>query len=297
MAGKGKKRSRQGGKKKAAGNVEKHVAKDVFSDEEDEQKEMRMNAQMDIDGVYEYEMPDKFDNDSEIDEDEAFNSEDEQAYGMFFNKNKQQQKKKQQQQAFYSDEEEEQQPDQEEPEEEESGDLLSDLLGTTPAKRLSTIDDEEEEEEGNFSKEEEEEEEDQDEKSKNLQSFVDGLVTTKEKKNKPIADILDDTPASDFAKSVFIEKEEEGPLTLNSLLGITGNKKKDQEEIKNLWDTTSQLNLVKIKKQLSELQKETAIPLEAKIAPILEQRASRKVAYMEKKKRCRNFSTNCSYKS
>ncbi|EGZ27017.1 hypothetical protein PHYSODRAFT_553738 [Phytophthora sojae] len=59
-------------------------AADVFSDEEEEatQQERAMNARADVDEVFEYEEPTFDQEDSELDEDEAFDSDDEAAYGI-----------------------------------------------------------------------------------------------------------------------------------------------------------------------------------------------------------------------
>ncbi|KAG3110345.1 hypothetical protein PI124_g4903 [Phytophthora idaei] len=123
---------------------------DVFSDDEEQaaHQERTMNARADVDEVFEYEEPTFDQEDSEVDEDEAFNSDDEAEYGLFFNKKEK---------------------EQEEEDEEEGGDLLSDLLGSAPASRLSTASDEEEE--------------DEEEKIKNLGEMVDSLVEKKSKKN------------------------------------------------------------------------------------------------------------------
>ncbi|OWZ21829.1 U3 small nucleolar RNA-associated protein [Phytophthora megakarya] len=60
------------------------ASKDVFSDDEEEaaHQERTMNARADVDEVFEYEEPTFEQEDSEVDEDEAFNSEDEAAYGI-----------------------------------------------------------------------------------------------------------------------------------------------------------------------------------------------------------------------
>ncbi|KAH7474029.1 U3 small nucleolar RNA-associated protein 14 [Phytophthora ramorum] len=119
---------------------------DVFSDDEEEaaHQERAMNARADVDEVFEYEEPTFDAGDSEVDEDEAFNSEDEAAYGNFFGGHKKE--------------------EDDDDEEEEGGDLLSDLLGTAPAARLATN------------------EEDEDEKIKNLGKMVDGLVEKRSRK-------------------------------------------------------------------------------------------------------------------
>ncbi|KAK1928665.1 Uncharacterized protein P3T76_015768 [Phytophthora citrophthora] len=148
-------------KPKGKGRARSTASKDVFSDDEEEaaHQERTMNARADVDEpTFEQE-------DSEVDEDEAFNSEDEAEYGMFFNKNK-----------------EEEQEEEEEEEEDEGGDLLSDLLGTTPATRLSTASDEEDDED----------------KIKNLSKMVDTLV---EKKSRKKLDEIDSQFASEAAGS------------------------------------------------------------------------------------------------
>ncbi|ETP48472.1 hypothetical protein F442_05801, partial [Phytophthora nicotianae P10297] len=138
------------------------ASKDVFSDDEEQaaHEERTMNARADVDEVFEYEEPTFDQEDSEVDEDEAFNSDDEAEYGMFFNKKEKEQ----------------------EEDEEEGGDLLSDLLGTTPATRLSTASDDEENEE---------------DKIKNLGEMVDSLV---EKKSKKKLEEIDSQFASESAE-------------------------------------------------------------------------------------------------
>ncbi|TDH69150.1 hypothetical protein CCR75_008172 [Bremia lactucae] len=118
---------------------------DVFSDDEKEvvQQERVMDARADVDVVFDYEEPTFDQEDSEVDEDEAFNSDDETAYGMIFNKQKVKELKA---------------------DDEDGGDLLSDLLGTTAASRLSTASDDDET---------------QDQKIPNLQKMVDALVNEK----------------------------------------------------------------------------------------------------------------------
>ncbi|KAL3669703.1 hypothetical protein V7S43_005084 [Phytophthora oleae] len=164
-ARKGKKVASTSAKPKGKGRARSTASKDVFSDDEEEaaHQERTMNARADVDEVFEYEEPTFEQEDSEVDEDEAFNSEDEAEYGMFFNKSKQ--------------EEEE-----DEEEEDEGGDLLSDLLGTAPATKLSTASDEEEDEE----------------KIMNLSKMVDDLV---EKKSRKKLDEIDSQFASEAAGS------------------------------------------------------------------------------------------------
>ncbi|KAL7693684.1 putative small-subunit processome, Utp14 protein [Plasmopara halstedii] len=122
-----------------------HKSNDVFSDDEKEatHQEQVMNARADVNEVFEYEEPSFDQGDSEVDEDEAFNSEDEESYGMFFTKSTK-----------------------EKVEDEQGGDLLSDLLGTAPASRLSTGSEEDNDED----------------KIKNLSEMVDSLVEKKSKK-------------------------------------------------------------------------------------------------------------------
>lgn len=262
--------------KKASGNgkgkatqtraaAQRTVSKDVFSDDEDEAKEARMNAQMDIDGVYEYEQPETFEQDSEIDEDEAFNSEDEQSYGMFFQKSKGGKKVPQ------SDEEEEDEED-----DEAGGDLLSDMLGTTPAKRLSTHGDDDEDaltasdDEGS----------DDEAKHKGLLSFVDQLVPSKQSKKQNLQELSEGQKGP--AKSTFVS----GELTLGSLLGAAATEPGDEAVALNAG-----LNLNKVKKQVRDLDTEGGSALHAALAPVQEERAARKIAYTEKKKDVDLFQT------
>lgn len=85
------------------------MVKGYFETEEVEDKDLK---RVDIDEVYEYELPENF-KDEEIDEDEAFNSEDEAAFGTHFEKEQ-------------SDESEE----------EDDGVLLSDMLNDDKRKDL-----------------------------------------------------------------------------------------------------------------------------------------------------------------
>ncbi|KAF0758634.1 hypothetical protein AaE_003877, partial [Aphanomyces astaci] len=78
--------ARKAGKGKGA--AKRKAPLDVYEhgDTHDDLKEQRENDRMDVDGVYEYEAPEKIsrDQDSEIDEDEAFNSDDDATFGTFF---------------------------------------------------------------------------------------------------------------------------------------------------------------------------------------------------------------------
>ncbi|TMW60257.1 hypothetical protein Poli38472_000299 [Pythium oligandrum] len=234
---------------------DKVVARDVYSDDDDDEKEARMNDKMDIDGVYEYEQPETFEQDSEIDEDEAFNSEDEEQYGSFFNKKGKKSK---------GSDNEDTADDEEDDEDVGGGDLLSDMLGTAPAARLSTAKTEEEDddEDGVFEDSDEDDDETSSEqKQRNLASLVDQLVPTKQKKK--LQEIAEEGAYDD------------GELTLSSLLG-------GGDEVSASKDG---VNLSKVKKQIRDLEADAAEsgPLSAAIAPVHEERASRKIAYTEKK--------------
>lgn len=262
-----KKASGKGKAKQTRAAAQRTVSKDVFSDDEDEAKEARMNAQMDIDGVYEYEQPETFEQDSEIDEDEAFNSEDEQSYGMFFQKGKAGGKK-----APQSEEEEEDDDD----EEEAGGDLLSDMLGSAPAKRLSTIGDDDED----ALTASDDEASDDETKHKGLLSFVDQLVPAKQSKKQNLQELSEGQKGP--AKSTFVS----GELTLGSLLGAAATESGDEGEALNAG-----LNLNKVKKQVRDLDTEGGSALHAALAPVQEERAGRKIAYVEKKKDVDLFQT------
>ncbi|KAE9180999.1 hypothetical protein PF005_g23047 [Phytophthora fragariae] len=234
-------------------------AADVFSDDDEEaaQQERAMNARADVDEVFEYEEPTFDQEDSELDEDEAFDSDDEASYSMFFNqKNKNKKNKKQQ---------EEQQEEEEEEEDEEGGDLLSDLLGTTPAARLSTVSDEEEEDE------------DDEQKIKNLSMMVDGLVQQKSRKK---LDEIDSQFANEAAPAAA-----DGELTLGSLLGAQtakpGAEAAEDEEADE--KTKTGLDLRRVRQQVRELEGDgSTLTLQANRDPVLDARAQRKLAYTEK---------------
>ncbi|KAG2781523.1 hypothetical protein PC129_g215 [Phytophthora cactorum] len=175
---------RKGGKSRAS--------TDVFSDDEEQaaHQERTMNARADVDEVFEYEEPTFDQEDSEVDEDEAFNSDDEAEYGLFFNKKEK---------------------EQEEEDEEEGGDLLSDLLGSAPASRLSTASDDEEE--------------DEDEKIKNLGEIVDSLV---EKKSKKKLEEIDSQFATESAEGELTLGSLLGAQTLKP--GAEGAEEEEADE-------------------------------------------------------------------
>ncbi|KAE9045245.1 hypothetical protein PR003_g501 [Phytophthora rubi] len=235
-------------------------AADVFSDDDEEaaQQERAMNARADVDEVFEYEEPTFDQEDSELDEDVAFDSDDEASYSMFFNqKNKNKKNKKQQ------EEQQEEEEDAEEEEEEEGGDLLSDLLGTTPAARLSTASDEEEEED-----------EDDEQKIKNLSMMVDGLVQQKSRKK---LDEIDSQFANEAAPAAA-----DGELTLGSLLGAQTAKPGAEDEEAD-EKTKTGLDLRRVRQQVRELEGDgSTLTLQANRDPVLDARAQRKLAYTEK---------------
>ncbi|KAG6612692.1 putative U3 small nucleolar RNA-associated protein [Phytophthora cinnamomi] len=244
------------------------AAADVFSDDEEEaaQQERAMNARADVDEVFEYEEPSFEQEDSELDEDEAFDSDDEAAYGMFFNKKKSDKSKKKKKQEDVEEEEEEG----EEEEEEDGGDLLSDLLGTAPAARLSTASDQEEEEE-------EEEDADDEQKIRNLGALVDGLVQHKSRRKLGEID-------AQFAN----EAPADGQLTLGSLLGAQAAKPgaeaaEDDDEADE--KTKTGLDLRRVRQQVRELEGDgSTLTLQANREPVHDARAQRKLAYADKSK-------------
>lgn len=263
------------GKAKHSVRKETSVVKDVYSDEEDDEQEERMNAKMDIDGVYEYEQPETFENDSEIDEDEAFNSEDEQSYGNFFQKAKQQTKGGKKSADAADDDSDEgtaEFDDDAEEDEEAGGDLLSDLLGTAPAKRLSTKHDDDEDDDSAL-------ENSDDDEPKNLSSLADGLVP--ERKKKKLQEIS--TEGVGLSASIAGDSSE---LTLSSLLG--GG---DADASNATGDDAGGLNLSKVKKQMRDLETDGSGALQAAVAPVHEERATRKITYVEKKKDVDLFQT------
>ena len=240
---------------------------DVYAysdDEKDEQLE-----RMDIDGVCEYEMPKHFDDDDEIDEDEAFNSDDEEAYGHMFNKSASN--------PVGDDCSEE---------EEEEGDLLSDLLGTTPAPRLSTLqdasaleeqpdseptDESEEEEEEEEEEEASDEEEDDDDTHKHAQllALVDEMAPkVKQAKHYNEHQVEKE---SDFLTGTSMMSAT--PFTMDELMG---------QDI----STSADASVTKLKYQLRTFKptsqsnaKSAAHVISKPMAPVQEARITRKVVY------------------
>ncbi|KAF1329912.1 U3 small nucleolar rna-associated protein, partial [Globisporangium splendens] len=256
-------KSKSNGKQKrnaAAAAGKTSVAKDVYSDDEDDAKEARMNAKMDIDGVYEYEQPETFEHDSEISEDEAFNSEDEESYGAFFQSKKKQNAGKKASASVSEDDEDENEEDA------AGGDLLSDLLGTAPAKRLSTKNDDDEDSALENS-------DDEDDEPKNLLALANGLVSERKAKKK-VAEISTD--------GIGLSSGSGGELTLSSLLGGADNDAAGDNE---------GLNLSKVKKQVRDLETDGSGALQAAVEAVHEERAARKIAYTEKKKDVDLFQT------
>ncbi|RLN79028.1 hypothetical protein BBJ28_00007580 [Nothophytophthora sp. Chile5] len=259
----GKPKPANGGKKsvpkakngrKKVHRVESGVAQDVFSEDEAEaeKQDARMDARADVDGVYEYQEPTFADDDSEVDEDEAFDSADEQEFGMFFGGAQATRKAQQDEES-------------EEEEEEEGGDLLSDLLGTGPATRLSTVSDDEADDA------------DESVKLANLSKMVDGLVEKPTRAKK-----LDDIDAR-FATA---GGSGGGELTLGSLLGapatVTSAADASDEEDGDVASKTG-LDLRRVRQQVRELEGDgTALTLQANREAVHDARASRKLAYSEK---------------
>ncbi|TYZ62065.1 hypothetical protein PybrP1_010065 [[Pythium] brassicae (nom. inval.)] len=241
----------------AAAATGKSVARDVYSDDDDDDaQEEKRNAKMDIDGVYEYEQPETFEHDSEIDEDEAFDSDDEQAYGSFFRSKPAKQGAKS---AEYSDDDNEEEGG----EDAAGGDLLSDLLGTAPATRLSTRKDDADTDDADDSALENSDDEDAGE-PKNLSAIADGLVP--ERKKKKLTEISLDGVAAAAASS---------ELTLSALLGGV--------DADAATGDNGGLNLSKVKKQVRDLAADGGAALQAAVAPVLEERATRQLAYAQKK--------------
>ncbi|CAK4639696.1 hypothetical protein LEN26_017375 [Aphanomyces euteiches] len=236
---------------------------DVYEhdDAQEDLKEQRENDRMDIDGVYEYEAPDKIsrDQDSEIDEDEAFNSEDEATYGSFFDD-----KKNSSRGDADSDD------NTVEDDDEEGGDLLSDMLGTAPAPRLDTSNDAADE------SDDDDEEDEDDEKHASLMNMVDRMARGTKRK------ITHEETTEDVAPSAFSKKVSGSALTLEGLLGASmaslpgEDEEGDNDEAQHATSAVSHL-----KKQLSQLDKDDS-KLQVPVAPIVEARATRKVAYTEK---------------
>lgn len=245
----------------AAAATGKSVARDVYSDDDDDAQEEKRNAKMDIDGVYEYEQPETFEHDSEIDEDEAFDSDDEQAYGGFFQSKPAKQGAKNAELSDGDNEED----DVDDDDDAAGGDLLSDLLGTTSATRLSTRQPDNNEATGDADDSALENSDDEDAgEPKNLSALADGLVP--ERKKKKLAEIaLDSSVTADAS----------GELTLSALLGGADADATTGDD--------SGLNLSKVKKQVRDLETDGGAALQAAVAPVLEERATRQLAYAEKK--------------
>ncbi|RHY85575.1 hypothetical protein DYB37_002697 [Aphanomyces astaci] len=261
--------ARKGGKGKGA--AKRKAPLDVYEhgDTHDDLKEQRENDRMDVDGVYEYEAPEKIsrDQDSEIDEDEAFNSDDDATFGTFFSGGN---KKANAQGGGKSSADSDDNTVDDDVEDEDAGDLLSDMLGTAPASRLDTADDS-----GDDS--DDDEDDDDDEKHASLLKMVHSAAKGPKRK------FTHAETSEDVAPSAFSKKLGGSALTLEGLLGasITGLPGDDDGDDD---DTVQSSTAVKsLKQQLAHLEKDDS-KLQAPAAPVVEARASRKVAYTDKKK-------------
>uniref|UniRef100_A0AAV1U6N2 U3 small nucleolar RNA-associated protein 14 n=1 Tax=Peronospora matthiolae TaxID=2874970 RepID=A0AAV1U6N2_9STRA len=242
--------------KRKRGKGRRSQLNDVFSDDDEEaaNQERTMNARADVDEVFEYEEPTfgKEDNDSEVDEDEAFDSDDEAAYGLFFRGKK-------------TNKNDEQDEGGGEDGEGEDGELLSDLLGTAASTRLSIA-------------AEEDDGDDEEEKVKNLSKLVDGLVAPKSRKR--VAEI----------DSQFASETGDGELTLGSLLTTQtvkpGAEAAEGEEGGEAQEKTKTgLDLRRIRQQVRELEGDgTTLTLQANRDAVQDARAQRKLVYVEKTK-------------
>ncbi|RHY27019.1 hypothetical protein DYB32_008913 [Aphanomyces invadans] len=262
--------ARKAGKGKAAGKKRK-APLDVYEHgDEDDLKEQRENDRMDVDGVYEYEAPEKIsrDQDSEIDEDEAFNSDDEATFGNFFSGKKEAHVGK-----TTAHESDDNTVDDDEDDDGGDGDLLSDMLGTAPAPRLDTVDDSADDDD------DDDDDDEDDEKHASLLNMVHSLAKGPKRK------VTHAEATEDVAPSAFSKKLSGSALTLEGLLGasMAGLPGDDDEGDANDEGAQRSGTFVSLKKQLASLEKDDS-RLQAPVAPVVEARASRKVAYADKKK-------------
>ncbi|OQR89030.1 U3 small nucleolar RNA-associated protein [Thraustotheca clavata] len=229
----------------------KNAPRDVYEHDNDDAAEVREASRMEIDGVYEYEAPEKInaDEDSEIDEAEAFNSDDEATFGNFFTGN-----------ASKDDVNE----DNDEEDDGAAGDLLSDMLGTAPASRLSTNDEDDSDDDS-----------DNEEKHASLMNMVNQMAKGSKRK------VVHAETTEDVAPSAFSKKLGGDELTLESLMASSMPLMPGDDE--DIDEIQPNANIAKVKQQLAQLERDDS-KLTAPLAPTLEARASRKVAYEEKKK-------------
>ncbi|KAF0682753.1 Aste57867_25156 [Aphanomyces stellatus] len=242
----------------------KKVPLDVYeAGNDDDLTEERENNRMDIDGVYEYEAPEKIarDDDSEIDEDEAFNSDDDATFGSFFGGKT----AAGGQGGDASDDNTVEDED-----EEAGGDLLSDMLGTAPASRLETADDDEDDDD-------DDDDDDDEDKHASLMNMVNTMAKGKKRK------ITHAETTEDVAPSAFSKQLSGSALTLEGLLGASMASMPGDDDDENAEGAAAPASVAQLKKQLAQLDKDDS-KLTAPVAPIVEARASRKVAYTEKSK-------------
>ncbi|KDO19737.1 hypothetical protein SPRG_15067 [Saprolegnia parasitica CBS 223.65] len=253
---------------------------DVYEHDDDEATEAREAARMEIDGVYEYEAPAKIarEDDSEIDEDGAFDSEDDATFGSFFSggktttsSKKASGKKASGKKAAESDDEASN--DEDEDEDDAGGDLLSDMLGTAPAARLPTADDD-----GND--DDDDDDDDDEAKHASLMSMVDAMAKGPKRKIAH-AEMTEDVAPSAFSKKIGGAELTLASLMASSMPSLPGDDD-DEEEAKDEVVMASS-SAAALKRQFAQLEADDS-KLSAPLAPVLEARASRKVAYDEKKK-------------
>ncbi|EQC27885.1 hypothetical protein SDRG_14306 [Saprolegnia diclina VS20] len=255
---------------------------DVYEHDDDEANEAREAARMEIDGVYEYEAPAKIarDDDSEIDEDGAFDSEDDATFGSFFSggktttssKKKAAGKKASGKKAADSDDEATASND-EDDDDEAGGDLLSDMLGTAPAARLPTADDEDEDED-------DEDDDDDETKHASLMSMVDAMAKGPKRKIAH-AEMTEDVAPSAFSKKIGGAELTLASLMASSMPSLPGDEDDEDDDTKD--EVMASGSAAALKRQFAQLEADDS-KLSAPLAPVLDARASRKVAYDAKKK-------------
>ncbi|OQR91532.1 U3 small nucleolar RNA-associated protein [Achlya hypogyna] len=240
----------------------KAKATDVYEHDSDDAGEAREAARMEIDGVYEYEAPEKIrrEDDSEIDEDGAFDSDDDATFGSFFAT-----KAKAADASATEDEDD----DVEDDDEEAGGDLLSDMLGTAPAPRLPTGDD---------SDDDADSDDDDDTKHASLMHMVDEMAKGPKRK------VVHAEMTEDVAPSAFSKKIGGSELTLEALMASSMPSLPGDDDT----DAVASASTAQLQKQFAALERDGS-QLAASLEPVLEARASRKVAYAEKAKELEVF--------
>ncbi|CAM9141371.1 unnamed protein product, partial [Chrysoparadoxa australica] len=216
------------------------------------------------------EMPfaDQF-QDEEIDEDEAFNSEDERKYGSLLANTSSKASKKARKAANRREPD-----DEDEGEDGDGGDLLSDLLGSSSAEPAGAppstgVHDGPGDEEGSSSDSygsssdgsDSSDSEDDEEGGEKLAAFVDGLAKSKELRHQKRQLVAAGQRVTENAFGAEAPEGSTGPLTMDALMGSLG----------------SAAGLQSMKKQLQAASAKTKAP-KAPLAKALQTRAERELA-------------------